>query len=34
VEEKGSKVKRLNIGDRVGIGWIYSAKRMQTRIIF
>lgn len=25
VEEKGSKVKRFNIGDRIGIGWIYWA---------
>ena len=25
VEERGGKVKKFNIGDRVGIGWIYSA---------
>lgn len=25
VERKGKKVKRFGIGDRVGIGWIYSA---------
>lgn len=25
VEDKGSKVNKFNIGDRVGIGWIYSS---------
>ncbi len=25
VEERGGKVKKFNVGDRVGIGWIYSA---------